>query len=718
MDASRTEISFRATPRPEARYVSGMSVHEEALSDTRWLELYRSASGQIQDLHRAAGLPGLNPLEYPLHAFDLELDGQDLRNGWEHVASVERPGARPGTREAVVTLRHLARPVTLKVVTRLDGSPFFVRYLEITNTAKVPAALSRVSPLSGLLFNWRPNDHWGDQPVAHPAPFTLGYFDGPVSGTEGNFKWEPLPRGSRRIESNSGHSGFGNPVFMVRNELTGEMAVGALAWSGNWSAEFWRDPHLDLAGNPSRGVRLGFRMGPRGPAPQRVLAPGETVLSPETHLAILHGSFDDAVGALHGHLRASVIPARPKGREFFSVAGRVVEQPGEWILREIDIAAEMGLGAFMIDAGWYGDEFGPWWDKRGDWTEGKWLPGGLAACRERCHKHGMLFGLWMEPEAVGPKSQALREHPDWLLRSFGGKPMEQLMLDLSHPDAAKFMRESVLRVIREHRPDFFKIDYNKRVFEGGQRLRDGYVESELWRHCEALYEVFDEARRTMPDVALECCASGGGRNDLGMLSRFHYACESDFSVFPRGIRAINGLTLFLPPEALCYYHNLLPGAHQKADIDTHLRVTLFAQPTFVGFGAQDADRSTPYFEKTRRYIKLSRDFVRPIMMARPRVWHHTPDIGVQGPADWCVLEYSASDRGAGYAGLFRLAADAPREYLFRPRGLDAARRYAVTLDNSGAVIERTGGELMIHGLPVRLDAVNTSELLMFKALAE
>ena len=99
-----------------------------------------------------------------------------------------------------------------------------------------------------------------------------------------------------------------------------------------------------------------------------------------------------------------------------------------------------------------------------------------------------------------------------------------------------------------------------------------------------------------PASPLESCAGGGGRLDLGMLSRFHYGCESDMSAFPRSIRAINGLTLFLPPEALCYYHNHLPHAHQLTDLHTHLRVALFARTIFVGFGAQDADRDSEYFQ--------------------------------------------------------------------------------------------------------------------------
>ncbi len=710
-----TEIAFhKSGTREAARYVSDSTVHEEALEHGRWIGLYWSASGQVQRENIVAGLPGISTLEFPLHAFELEIDGQDLRNHWELVSSSERPGSRPGTREAVVELRHTVRAITVKVATRLDGSPFFARHLEITNTGQAPAALSRVSPWSGLLWTWGKHGHWGELPQDTREPFALGYFDSLSQGSEGNFRWESLPAGSRRIEGTDGRSGFGNPFVFVRNRVTGEIAVISLAWSGNWYAEFWSDPYRDLSNRPSHGIILGFRMGPQGPAPLRVIEPGETISTPETHLGILHGGEDEVVASWHNHLRASVIPVRPKGKELYSIAGRVVEEPDRWILKEIEIAAEMGVQAFMVDAGWYGDTFSSWPDQRGDWCVGKWMPNGLKGCRDLAHKHGMLFGLWMEPEAVGPKSRLLNEHPEWLLRTDDGREVAKA-LDLANPEAAAFFQREVVRVIREHELDFFKIDYNVGIHEGGQHNRHAFSESEGWRHYETLYATFDQVRREMPDVALECCSSGGGRNDLGMMSRFHYACESDFSMFPRSIRAINGLTLFLPPESLCYYHNHMANAHQKADLDTHLRVTLFAQPIFVGFGAQDADRSTPYFEKTKRYIALAKEFTAPVLAAKPVVYHHTPDIGLYAPADWCVLEYAAPDRSRGYAGVFRLV-NGPGEYLLRPRGVDMAAEYQVTLDNQQQVFCASGRELAQTGLVVRLESAMTSELVLYDKL--
>ena len=104
------EISFHTSGgRPAVRYVSGDAVYAEALEHGRWIGLYWSASGQVQRENTTAGLPGLDSLHTPLQAFELEIDGQALHNRWEWVGALQRPGERPGTREAIVELRHTLR---------------------------------------------------------------------------------------------------------------------------------------------------------------------------------------------------------------------------------------------------------------------------------------------------------------------------------------------------------------------------------------------------------------------------------------------------------------------------------------------------------------------------------------------------------------------------------------------------------------------------------
>ena len=674
----------------------------------RWIGLYWSATGHVHRENVVANLPGLDSLKRPLHTFELEIDGQSLHNRWDLIQSSRRPGKRPGTTEAAVELKHQIRPVTVKVVTRLDGSPVFARYLEITNTGKVPAALSSVTPWSGVLWNTNtalPCHHTNVNPAfdeCGQSKFTLGYLASTDWGHEGDLVWQPLPQENFRIERTDSGRSWGSPYYILRNEATGELFFMGLAWGGNFFAEFaYRHDSL-----------LSFRIGPLAPAPLRMLAAGETVISPEVHLGPMHGSFDKAVGLWHQHMRASVIPPRPKGKAMYTVAGRVVEEPGDWIKKEIEIAAEMGIEAFMVDAGWYGDSFAAWWERRGDWFEGDWLPGGMKGLRDHTHKQGMLFGLWQEAEAITRKTRLFEKHPDWILKTDDGRECADT-LDLANPAPAKHFEDSVLKIIKGFKLDFYKLDYNVWLGEGGQTLRDGFAESEFWRHSEAVHKAYDRVLNECPNVCLENCAGGGGRNDLGMLSRFHYACESDWSVMPYSIRAINTLSSFIPPESICYYHNHQQHAHQVADLDTHLRVTLFAVPIFVGFGSQGADRSTEYFAKARRYIGLHKGFCRPVLAGSPVIYHHTPEIGLFKPADWCVLEYAAPDRRRGYAGVFRLGNGAA-EYRLRLRGVSTNADYEVTLDNAAQVFQISGRDLTLNGLPISLETALTSELIMYE----
>ncbi|MHB1294529.1 MAG: glycoside hydrolase family 36 protein [Anaerolineae bacterium] len=717
---SGIEIAFgEQDGRRTARYVSDTTVRDEELVNGRYLGRYWSASGQVPrpvGPGRGRAGDGLDPLMFPTEAFELDIDGQRLHNHWAWEAAYEREGSRPGTVEAVVELRHQVRPITLKVVTRVDGSPILTRWLEITNTGAAAASLSHVSPCSGIL--WKTSPYWIPATDKQRAPFSLGYLRSENRGEEGDLVWTDLPVEGYRIERTKG-TNYGPPYFIVRNELTGEMFFLALAWSRNWYAEFKaQENRLSSVTAGSGDLMLSFGAGPLAPAPQRVIAPGETVLSPELHIGPVHRSLDAALLAWQQHMRASVLPPRPEGKEMYTVAGHVIEYPGEWILREIDIAAEMGVKAFMVDAGWYGREFGNWTNLRGDWIEGDWLPGGIAGIRDYAHSKGLLFGLWMEPEQAGDQSDLYTQHPDWFLHTDEGREVTSgrtHMLDLANPEAARYMEDSVMHVIGDLQLDFFKIDYNVSVYEGGENQQGDWLENENWRHCEVLYKVFDRVRRELPQVALEDCAGGGGRNDIGMASRFHYVCQSDLSWFPRSIRSINGLGTFLPPEAVAYYHNHVGYAHQTADLDTHLRVGLFATVIHVGFGAQDDDRTTPYYVQTKRYIALANDFCYPIIAEGANTYHHTPEIGVSAPADWCVIEYAAPDRTRAYAGVFSLNGKA-ESYLFRPRGLDASLKYAVTTDNNHQTYVVTGRDLVENGVTVRLDSNLTSELLLFRAV--
>lgn len=68
------------------------------------------------------------------------------------------------------------------------------------------------------------------------------------------------------------------------------------------------------------------------------------------------------------------------------------------------------------------------------------------------------------------------------------------------------------------------------------------------------------------------------------------------------------------------------------------------------------------------------------------------------------------------AAVFRTSDSGEPAYILRPRGLDPAREYRVTLDNSGGTFHATGRELARDGISVRLEQPLSSELVLIEVV--
>jgi hypothetical protein len=141
------------------------------------------------------------------------------------------------------------------------------------------------------------------------------------------------------------------------------------------------------------------------------------------------------------------------------------------------------------------------------------------------------------------------------------------------------------------------------------------------------------------------------------------------------------------------------------------------------------------------YARIYKEFIRPLLPTC-KVYHHEP-VNARGGVEsspWFALEYASPDRTKGWALIVRMRNgkgdlfvhkyhnevtqdtavspdDIYREdtYTFLPRGLDPAKRYRVTLDALDTVLSVDGLRLIQDGLPVRLENVGLSELLLFEA---
>ena len=277
------------------------------------------------------------------------------------------------------------------------------------------------------------------------------------------------------------------------------------------------------------------------------------------------------------------------------------------------------------------------------------------------------------------------------------------------------MENQISGVIETYACDFFRLDYNVAgMKEGIRNVRDGYIESGYWRYYEALYAIYDRLRARYPNVIFESCAGGGGRTDIGMVRRFSHTWVTDWQIAPRAFAITNGMTMALPPE---YVDRLVGGqmGHSTADYDFQWRLLMFVRPTLAFFHPLGASWNPLVLARTRHFIQLYKDFVRPFM-STGHIYHHTPMVRNPEPNGWGVLELASQDSTRAICGLFQLSAPSQPEYLLRLRGLDVGKRYRVTFDSSGQMCEIEGYVLTKQGIMVRLEGALTSELILCEAM--
>ena len=135
-------------------------------------------------------------------------------------------------------------------------------------------------------------------------------------------------------------------------------------------------------------------------------------------------------------------------------------------------------------------------------------------------------------------------------------------------------------------------------------------------------------------------------------------------------------------------------------------------------GAPNLDQMPPArVERHKHYAKLYKEFMRPLL-GTCKQYHHAPISARTGitSSGWVVLEYAAPDRTKGWATIIRVGPSDTDRYVLLPKGLDRGKTYRVTFDSTGETATVGGWELVRDGVPVDLESVLTSEIVLFEAV--
>jgi alpha-galactosidase len=421
-----------------------------------------------------------------------------------------------------------------------------------------------------------------------------------------------------------------NPWFAVGvagqvGEEHGSIWSGAIAWSGNWKLVVETTPsgrHHVCGGWNDWDSPLEL------PAGQELITP--------TFAGCYSGEgYGGASRAWHGYQRRHVlsrssrvggspsfpsavvkpeVPAlRPVLYNSWEATTFAVDEAGQLHLAEL--AAGIGAELFVLDDGWFK---GRRHDRAGlgDWfVDTEKFPNGLEALVNGVKKLGMGFGLWLEPEMVNPDSDLYRAHPDWVYhfdhrtRTVG---RNQMLLNLARPDVADWVYETLHRVLSEHDIEFVKWDMNRHFTEPGWPAMAGHNPERVWvDHVRNLYGIFDRLRLAHPGVAWESCSGGGGRMDLGILSRVEQFWTSDNTDAWDRIAIQEGHSQIFAPQSMMAWVTDSPNPLTKRRLPLSYRFHV-AMAGSLGVGGNLAEWTADELAEARQLVDTYKS-IRPVV---------------------------------------------------------------------------------------------------------
>ena len=358
---------------------------------------------------------------------------------------------------------------------------------------------------------------------------------------ENQGRWQRLSHGTLVLRSEGGRTTQGGTPYVALRPVGASRGVAFhVLPRGNWTIRV-------RTRTASGGEALPFTVVELGLADESLrleIPPGGTLSLPEILIQGLpEGQVHLAAPRLHEYVVAHKLGSAKKTTPlvYNTWFDTFEELDVQRLSRQLQAARELGCEVFTIDAGWYGAGSGNWSAQTGDWREkrGAAFRGRMAEFAEQVRTAGLGFGLWMEPERIGPAAPILGEHPEWFIPATGASHRP----DLENAAAYDYLLGEMSRLVETYDLAWMKVDYN---------LDFGHDASgaEFANYYAAWYRLLGELRERYPKTFFEGCAGGGMRLDLNTLSHFDGHFLSDTVNPVDALRIYQGALLRLPPGRL------------------------------------------------------------------------------------------------------------------------------------------------------------------------
>lgn len=523
----------------------------------------------------------------------------------------------------------------------------------------------------------------------HSAQFHIPYENLNFSNVHGHWGAEQqkfkqkVNYGKIVIENRRGISTHNhNPYFILDKDATetsGEVFFGALKLSGNFSGVVEQTQYGETL------VQLGINSHDF----LLTLNPGEEFIAPSIISGYSSNGFETMTHNLHNFAKDNILRNGLRPVLYNSWEATEFKVSCEEQIKLAKKAKEIGAELFVVDDGWFGERHGID-NGLGDWYVNKdKFPNGLNPLIKEVKEMDMMFGIWVEPEMVNPKSKLYQDHPDWIYHfdtRVSDTSRGQYVLDLTKKEVKDFIYNMLDDLLGTYDIDYIKWDANRPISQSN-------TEKDVWyKHIEAVYDIVRQLKVKYPNVLFEACASGGGRIDYGILGIFDDFWTSDNTDAYDRLEIQDSYSYIYPIKAMRAWVTDCPNFLSRREIPMKFRYhsammgTLGIGCNILKLSEEDIELSKELISeyKNIRHIVQEGDFYRLENTSRN---------------DYSLYQYNKGDEALLFVFLPQ-SKIGHRNVNIKLRSLEKDSKYKFEID--GKILVKSGSYLMNNGIEVKL----------------